>query len=239
MIALATALALAFSDVYARPLTHRADEVPAAATQAQIDAVFVIVHFNEAGAPDSGATAFLLDTTKYGPVLVTNEHVCSPQKAPSGKAAAPGSFIVIQEGATYETRAIESNSTLDICILEASKWLLAGRTPLKLAKKAPDVGGGVVTIGFPSARYPLQVAGARIIGKEINQLGPGKHSVWILSSPTIPGQSGSPVLSTTGEVVGLIYAMYRERSTDTVGVGLAVPLRPLRWFLGEPDGAPQ
>ena len=152
-------------------------------------------------------TSFQLKTNK-GQVTITNKHVCDID---------PFMFV---PGKTGRKLAIVKavSPKYDICMLTG----IAGVPALKLAKDY-NIGDLVKTDGFPFRKREV------VIGR----LGPYwirpdriEHSITLLFTGKVnPGASGSPVVNTRNEVVGIICTKQDDK------FGGLVPLEALKDFL--------
>jgi S1-C subfamily serine protease len=88
----------------------------------------------------------------------------------------------------------------------------------------------VTAYGYPSA-HQLTMTSGRVLGysKDV-QLG-NLGRVMKFSAHIEPGNSGGPLVDTTGRVVGVVYA-----TEIATGDGLAVPVSTLKDTLSDPHG---
>ena len=127
-------------------------------------------------------------------------------------------FHVVEKGNTIKVRCQgydlvtanlgERSQTMDLAVLQTP---LTGTPYLPVADpRSARAGDPVFTMGFPAARYlgtePKFSSGA------ISALtGQGREAARLLiSAPTQPGSSGSPVLTMDGAVVGVVTAAVSE-----------------------------
>jgi S1-C subfamily serine protease len=136
-------------------------------------------------------------------------------------------FIEVLDGneVTHKAEVVASNQELDVCILKTTR---INATPLKLATASPAYGEQVWNIVSPMG---IIVPGTAPVltgifsGDAIMKDGQ-KVSV-ITDLPAVFGCSGSPVLNSRGELIGMIY------STNAAfnNLSYAVPLSELRKFI--------
>lgn len=126
--------------------------------------------------------------------IITNRHVCN----------AIGLSSYIQVDSTIN-KIIARSSKYDLCLLETDK-----KDGLTVAKERANPLDDVTLIGFPRGIGKVIRHGA-IIRDTMPCVGYGKGIVRCVPSTQIsalayPGNSGSPVLNSDGEVIGLLYA---------------------------------
>lgn len=172
-------------------------------------------------------------------VIVTNDHVCG---------VAFGDMVRIEQddGTPSIKRIIKRNFIRDLCLVEGidAPALTIAKKPAKrfdsvkvlghpgLRPTAPATGtftgNGLVPIGFgpgPDDTCPP--------GSDTEQSLFGKFCVLQMelgytTVPIMPGNSGSPITNTDGEVIGVI------NSADSTGnQGMFVPLNYLKDMLGD------
>lgn len=126
-------------------------------------------------------------------------------------------------GTIYQTtgQPILRNPSADICVLESS----INQRALPIARSEPDYGDRVTNISAPyGLMYTSPDGGAvyitdgRYAGNLAIQSGPrSMYIIW-----TAPGSSGSPILNSSGEIVGVVSAIstvtWPRLSTPMVGV---------------------
>lgn len=155
-------------------------------------------------------TGFFVDTG----LIVTNAHVVAGVDYPSVGYAAWGSWLTVNATVVY------FDPDDDLAVLETS---LSGE-PLPLAIRDPKRGSTLVAPGFPQGGdFQVKTAvfeGSVEAGSESiygDPLSPRRFLT--LKSSLEPGNSGSPVIDPSGEVVGVASAVSRERRE----LGVAVP----------------
>jgi len=167
--------------------------------------VVVVYNINESGQIRGHGTGFFIDP--WG-MVATNYHVVE---------GASSLKIKTKSGATMDIRGIAaSDAENDVVILSAVLPIDSIRT-LKMAPSLPQVGDKIVVIGTP---YHPQLAQTITDGlvSAIRPVAGGKRLIQI-SAPISPGSSGSPVVNTKGEVVGIATRVHRQASH----IGIAVP----------------
>ena len=167
--------------------------------------VVVVYNINESGQIRAHGTGFFIDP--WG-MVATNYHVV--EGASSLKIKTKG-------GATMDIRGIAAaDAENDVVILSANLPIDSIRT-LKMTPSLPQVGDKIVVIGTP---YHPQLAQTITDGlvSAVRPVAGGKRLIQI-SAPISPGSSGSPVVNTKGEVVGIATRVHRQASH----IGIAVP----------------
>ncbi len=167
--------------------------------------VVVVYNLNESGQTRGHGTGFFIDP--WG-MVATNYHVVE---------GASSLKIKTKNGVVMDIRGIAaSDAENDVVILSANLPIDSVRT-LKMTSSLPQVGDKIVVIGTP---YHPQLAQTITDGlvSAIRPLAGGKRLIQI-SAPISPGSSGSPVMNTKGEVVGIATRVHRQASH----IGIAVP----------------
>jgi len=129
-------------------------------------------------------------------LVVTNHHVV---------AGASSVSLVLGNGTIIDADVQESDPANDLAVLRPRKpaGLPAG---LPLARRAPEVGVHVFTLGYPQpdlmgseVKLTDGIVSARSgVGGDIRTLQ--------ISAPVQPGNSGGPLLDMNGEVIGIVVA---------------------------------
>jgi S1-C subfamily serine protease len=167
--------------------------------------VVVVYNLNESGQTRGHGTGFFIDP--WG-MVATNYHVVE---------GASSLKIKTKNGTVMDIRGIAAaDAANDVVILSAILPVDSVRT-LKMTPTLPQVGDKIVVIGTP---YHPQLAQTITDGlvSAIRPLAGGKRLIQI-SAPISPGSSGSPVVNTKGEVVGIATRVHRQASH----IGIAVP----------------
>ena len=172
--------------------------------------------------------------------LLTNKHVCNMA----------GPLKVEKYGAKegIVRKVIKRSNKHDLCIMEA----LPGVEGIRIGSDAEN-GDTVYTLGHPRGDALNVASGEKFddkdihIGEEVSEDGTCAEGVLTeyptffgvlsicdvtrntiqISSPTYPGNSGSPLVNKWGNLVGVIFAGSRE----VENMGFAVPLSFVKEFL--------
>ena len=112
------------------------------------------------------------------------------------------------EGRTFEALQIYAQKRSDTCIM-ITKHI--PQTALELAMIEPEIGEKVWNIGLPHGIWApnfIPMFDGRFIGHYHFRLDRSKISCY--SIPAAPGQSGSPIINSFGQVTGMIHSVYRR-----------------------------
>jgi hypothetical protein len=145
--------------------------------------------------------------------VVTNAHVVAAVRDPQVQIGG--------EGRRYAARVVVFDPVRDLAVLDVPGL---PAPPLRLGKDLERSDPAVVA-GFPlDGPYRLDSARVREVitarGEDIYGRRPSVRQVYSLYATVQPGNSGGPLLSTDGEVVGVIFA----KSLDDDATGYALTL---------------
>jgi len=145
-------------------------------------------------------------------LVVTNRHVVDEAKIIN---------VVLPDGRRYAARIAAVSDAADLALIAVDE---RGLPPLALAKRADaDAPEPVYLIG-----NPLFFSGIVNEGKTVGLRSTAQHSppMLVLDAPVYKGNSGSPVIGRSGEVIGVVYATANMMIDGTdKKVGLAVPVQ--------------
>ncbi len=152
------------------------------------------------------ATGFLIDVSGY---LVTNAHVINNAKT-----------LVVEntKGEQYYANAVYVNKANDLAILKITDTSFKKFTvlPYSIRKGTGDLGEQIFTLGYPREEV---VYGEGYLSAKSGYS--GDTSSYQISISVNPGNSGGPVMSKSGEVIGII----SSKETNADGVVFAIKSR--------------
>jgi S1-C subfamily serine protease len=145
--------------------------------------------------------------------VVTNAHVVAAVSEPQVRVGG--------EGRRYQARVVVFDPVRDLAVLDVPDL---PAPPLPLGRDL-DRGDQAVVAGFPlDGPYRLDSARVREVitarGEDIYGKRPSVRRVYSLFATVQPGNSGGPLLSADGDVVGIIFA----KSLDDPSTGYALTL---------------
>ena len=148
------------------------------------DAVWEVV--TDACAIESGGSSFAVAPN----IFITNEHVIGPDMTPT---------LISRNGDTLEGVVIGKDKDLDVAVVKVPEpvdlWL-EWADPNALRE-----GEQVVSLGYPAPYYQFSVSAGSII----SFLREGSSRIGIVSDEASDyGSSGGPLISLTGQVVGVV-----------------------------------
>jgi serine protease Do len=155
-------------------------------------------------------------------VIVTNAHVI---------AGASRISVMLRDGTTYPATAIGTDETNDLAVLKVKA------TGLPVAPLGDSdnliVGEWAIAIGNPYGfmlgnSEPSVTAGVISgVGRNLVARGEGPSAYFdmVQTDASInPGNSGGPLVSATGEVIGVNSSIYSTSGGGSIGLGFAIPI---------------
>jgi len=145
-------------------------------------------------------------------LVLTNAHVVAGMRYP---------FVESSDGQRWRAHVVHFDSDLDIAVLSVSNL---GLEAIPFASNDPVAGDPGVVLGYPGGG-DFTTSPARVlerftaISRDIYGDRETRRTVFGLHADVEPGNSGGPMLSSGGEVMGVIFA--RSTTTDAVGYMLA------------------
>jgi S1-C subfamily serine protease len=157
-------------------------------------------------------------------LVLTNNHVIN---ATNGLTA-----TVVTTGRTYHARYLGYDKTSDVAVIQLER--ASGLTPVPLGNSsAVDTGDDVVAMGNAGGTGHITTKTGAITGLNeaitASDNGSGEaaeHLKGMLqtSADLIPGDSGGPLSSTAGKVIGMDTATLGQTTTSQQDVGYAIPI---------------
>jgi len=141
-------------------------------------------------------------------LVITNAHVVAGMRYP---------FVETRDGQRLRATVAHFDSSLDLAILRVSGLTAE---PLAFVGNAPVAGDEGIVLGYPGGG-PFTAEPGRVlerftaISRDIYGDQETRRTVFGLHADVAPGNSGGPMLSRSGEVMGVIFA--RSTTTDQVG----------------------
>jgi serine protease Do len=148
---------------------------------------------------DFTGTGFLIDGKGY---LITNAHVVSKMK---------NIYVKNNRGEYFASEVLFTDNTVDLAILKITDTAYKTITnlPYSVRKSSSDLGEQFFTLGFP--RNEIVYGEGYVSAKSGND---GDSTAYQLTVSANPGNSGGPVISHNGEIIGIITA--KDSKSDGV-----------------------
>ena len=164
----------------------------------------------------SSGSGFILSSDGY---ILTSYHVV--QDASSVQVTTYG-------GDTFQAQVIGGDADYDIAVLKVSA---SGLQRAVLGNSDTlNVGYRILAIGNPLGELTFSLSGGMLssVNRAINVSGTPFHMIQTDTSINL-GNSGGPLLNTSGEVVGIVSAKYSSSNGKIVeGIGFAIPINDMR-----------
>lgn len=172
------------------------------------------------GIPQGAGSGFIWDTDGY---IVTNNHVVE---------GADAAKVTLNDRSQWDARIVGSARDKDIAVLkiEAPRERLH---PIQVGTSENlQVGQKVFAIGNPFGLDQTLTTGVISgLGREILSVTRRPIQGVIQTDAAVnPGNSGGPLLDSSGLLIGINTAIYSP-SGASAGVGFAVPVDPIRWIV--------
>lgn len=202
----------------------------------------IAVTITPADEPHHGGTGSVIRSSRDGSLILTNKHVCGVVK--EGGA-------VHKDGETYKVKLYKEYGLHDLCLIYVEENL---KTQVTISSQAPQPGDKSYVTGFPllqpnivteghfSDLTQIEVMigvrdctdkenmddpmGCAFFGKAITQ----RYKTQFTSNLIQPGNSGSAVLNSNGELAGVVFA-----GGGDLAFGYIVPYSSVVHFLATLD----
>lgn len=201
----------------------------------------------EAPDPDSIDPGLVEDVRPSVVHVLGDAESCSRHLSGSGFVSAPD-YVVTNAHVVAGTESVELDTVLglkratvvlydpevDIAVLHVPNL---GLEPLPTAPGAAKSGDDAMVLGFP-AGGPFAVSPVRvrerlnISGPDIYAAGRTEREAFTLRGSIRQGNSGGPLLSPTGEVLGVVFGT----AVDGNETGYALTIRQMQQVVGEYEG---
>lgn len=155
-------------------------------------------------------TGFMIDEH----TLVTNRHVIEDSSELE---------VSTYDGHAVVATAATSTTAADIAIIRVNETLPVAA---RLAENDPQTGDAITVIGYPGGGRLTTTSGI-VLGSVQDPLNGSVGTVLGTTAEVEPGSSGSPVLNSDGDVVGVIYAK------NDVDQSFMIPVSTLRQLLDQ------
>ena len=153
-------------------------------------------------------SGFVVKKTSNGSFIMTAGHICHD---PRESATHVLSHIVVDlSGEIYEAISLIRDLENDMCLMHAKG--LTNRPPIPLARRAPEPGEKLYNLAAPAGIFGVNMV--PIIHGHYNGEDEGRA---IYSVPAAGGSSGSVVLNSNFEVVGMIHSVHMRFPVITIG----------------------
>jgi S1-C subfamily serine protease len=215
------------------PSGARNENLPGLIREAE-KGVFFLRVLDARGKPIATGTGFLVDDQGS---LLTSLHVIRPSTVPASSAEAIG-----VDGKTHAVKGVTaSDESLDLAVLKLEQ-MPEGAVPVPLAADLPpERGSYVLVLGHPQGFRFVSTDGIVSAVNKTSELPQsfrdsdcvhtGPDVVWLQTSAAIsPGNSGGPMLDSTGKAIGIIQWMARGP-----GMNFALHIAPVRALLARPS----
>jgi S1-C subfamily serine protease len=146
-------------------------------------------------------------------LVVTNAHVI----------AGEGTTQVVVGASSFGATPVLFDPSYDLAVLRTDAPL---GSPLKIAPAVVSRGTQGAVVGYPH-NGPLTVAPSGVsavftaAGRDIYNQTPVDRQVYQLDAVVEPGNSGSPVVDSDGQVIGVVFS--RSTATSNIGYALTSP----------------
>jgi len=155
---------------------------------------------------DGKGTGFVVDADGW---VITNRHVVGDDPRP----------VVAVNGERYVARVAAISDEVDLALLSIDAQ---GLPELSLADRYDGEAG----VPFYVIGNPLFFSGIANAGETLGLIGPQAAPMMALQAPIYRGNSGSPIITEDGEVIGVVYAMSSIQANGSkVKIGLAIPVQ--------------
>ena len=180
--------------------------------------------------PTGAGSGFVWDEWGH---IVTNHHVITWDLAGKRVGDVNEVEVTLSNGKAYKGRVIGVSFAFDIAVIQVFAPLESMR-PIPIGRSRDVLEGQtVLAIGNPfGLDHSLSVGVISAKGREI-ETGYGTRILAALQTDAAvnPGNSGGPLLDSAGRLVGMNTAIVATKGEASVGVGFAIPVDTLNYFV--------
>jgi serine protease Do len=200
------------------PSIYSLDAIQFLKVSAELSQSAEIQHFKKSVAlirtKDGKGTGFVVDSAGW---VITNRHVVGDDPNP----------VVSVNGKRYVAQVAAISDEVDLALLSIDAQ---GLPELSLA----DHYDGEAGVPFYVIGNPLFFTGIANAGETLGLIGSSNVPMMALRAPIYRGNSGSPIITEAGEVIGVVYAMSSiQVNGSKMKIGLAVPIQWVHLLLEE------
>tara|TARA_R110000824_G_scaffold3106_2_gene14241 strand:+ start:8501 stop:9196 length:696 start_codon:yes stop_codon:yes gene_type:complete len=160
----------------------------------------------------SSASGYIVAINEEGSFVMTAAHFCE-DNVPYKEVKISSSFKAKRlDGERYDAKVLEYQSNIDACIMFVKK-LTKNVVPVKISNDRPEVGDRVYNIAAPLGIYSPNMAPI-LEGRYSGEV----KGFSVYSLPAAPGSSGSMILNSDGELVGMVQAVYIRFNIITLSI---------------------
>jgi S1-C subfamily serine protease len=163
-------------------------------------------------------SGFIVKITPLGSFAMTAAHVCLDKNKRQNNIAMK---VKTLDGRYYKAKIVSYDRKIDACMMFVED-LVDGVEEVKLAEEGPKVGDKVINISSP---FGIQYTNVVPIFKGTFAGRTGFNGFYTFSSG--PGASGSMILNSNGELIGLVHSIHYMMNEIVVGV----PFTNLKQFI--------
>lgn len=197
---------------------QRADTVVTPAAEIEPSVYKVILHDPSTGEDLGSGTGFIVEQDASGTTLMTAAHVCEEDAVLT---------VMALDGTETDARELKVDHSVampgahDLCLIHSHVKGL----PIRVASHSPQYGEMLTYVGAPLGLFgPEAITGTGPSGGLVAAFG---ETMLVFTAPDAPGASGSPVVDSHGQLVGVLVGAI----SDMPGLVLCVPFQSIVDFL--------